>query len=82
MYDSNLNCIYMYIEFKEDNLELWKYVIVWLDLPDQLCKYCRNMYTGLFSAQKRYIYRRMLSTESSSNHEFNCRDVKYYDISK
>jgi hypothetical protein len=51
MYDSNLNRIYMYTEFKKDNLELRKHVIAWLDLPDQLCKYCQNMYTGLFSAQ-------------------------------
>jgi hypothetical protein len=66
----------IYLQFEEDNLELWKHVIVWLDLPDQLCwqcKYCRNIYMELFGTDM--IYRHLLSTESGNNLDFNCKKV-------
>jgi hypothetical protein len=74
MYDNNLDRIYIHI---------WKHVIVWLDLPDQLClqcKYCRNTYTGLFSSDM--IYRHMLSQNLAiilnSIVEIVNSDVYYY----
>jgi hypothetical protein len=66
----------IYLEFEDDNLELYRHVIVWIDLPSQLCwqcKYCRNMYTELFSTEM--IYRHLLRTESGNNREFNCQKV-------
>jgi hypothetical protein len=71
----------IYLEFEEDNLELWRHVVVWLDHPNQLCwkcKYCGNVYEELFSTDM--IYRHLLSTESGINRDFNCQKVNLFAL--
>ena len=68
------------LKFEDDNLQIWKHDSVWIDFTGgegQLCwqcKYCRHIYTELFSTDM--IYRHLLCTEiGDDNADFNCKQV-------